>query len=210
MTAKRSPRGLACFWYPLIGLAGPGGLWRFPPAPAGRCCPSGRPRPGTGHRPQRGRAAAVVQQRHLAQNRAGADLGHRLAVDLHLQYAVEEQEQFLPGLALLDQGPARPQPPELCPTRKWACSTGGISKARRCTISVDTWISGSNGDQRLLRTVTPIPSPVPRPADYESEALALSCRRSPRRSTRYVLDGIGISSRARLMAWSKLSAMPRA
>jgi hypothetical protein len=51
---------------------------------------------------QRRHAPALVQQRHLAQDRARADLGHRLAVDLHLEHSIEQQEQLLALLALLD------------------------------------------------------------------------------------------------------------
>lgn len=78
------------------------GPWRSPPAPAGRSGPWGRPPPGRGHGPQRGRAPTVLQQRHLPR----ADLGDRLAVDLHLEHAVEQQEQLLALLALPDQGAA--------------------------------------------------------------------------------------------------------
>ena len=44
---------------------------------------------------------------------ARANLGHRLAVDLHPQHPVEQQEQLVAVLALLDQGPAGPEPQEL-------------------------------------------------------------------------------------------------
>jgi hypothetical protein len=58
--------------------------------------------PAWGHRPQRRHPPALTQQRHLAQDRARTDLGHRLAVDLHLEHAVEQQEQLVTALILLD------------------------------------------------------------------------------------------------------------
>ena len=62
---------------------------------------------------QRRRAPALVQQRQLPQDRSRTDLGHWLAVDLHLEHAVEQQEQLVTLLVLLDQGPAGLEPPEL-------------------------------------------------------------------------------------------------
>jgi hypothetical protein len=54
-----------------------------------------------------------VQQRHLAHDRPGANLGHRLAIDLQPQHPIKQQEQLLTLLALLDQGPPGLQPSEL-------------------------------------------------------------------------------------------------
>ena len=63
--------------------------------------------PTWGHGPQGRHALSLVQQGHLAHDRPRANLGHRLAVDLHPQDAVEQQEQLIALFALLDQGPAR-------------------------------------------------------------------------------------------------------
>src|SRR5215207_2936803 len=63
-------------------------------------------------RPQGGRAPAPLEQGHLADHGAGAELGDRLAVDLDPQHAVEEQVHVGAGLALLDQDLVALQAPE--------------------------------------------------------------------------------------------------
>src|SRR5215218_9352243 len=69
--------------------------------------------PARGHGPQGGRAPAPLEQGHLADHGPGAELGHRLAVDLDHQHAVEEQVHVGAGLALLDQDLAVLEPPEV-------------------------------------------------------------------------------------------------
>src|SRR5436190_17863646 len=54
-------------------------------------------------RPDRRRPLAAFEQRTLAEQGAGADLSHGVAVDLDIDDAVEEQEELPAFLALLDQ-----------------------------------------------------------------------------------------------------------
>src|SRR4029450_3027057 len=68
--------------------------------------------PAAGHRPQGGRAAPPLQQRHLAQDGPRADLGDLPAVPLHGQDTLEEEIELVAGLALLDQALAGRQAPE--------------------------------------------------------------------------------------------------
>src|SRR5437588_10608912 len=56
-----------------------------------------------GCRPERRLAGAALQKRPLADECAGADLGHLLVVDLDGEHTVEEQVEHVTGLALLDE-----------------------------------------------------------------------------------------------------------
>src|SRR6476619_6088887 len=58
---------------------------------------------GRANSPQRRGAAAVAEHGTLAEDRARADLGHDLAVDLDVEDAVQQYEQLAAGIALLDQ-----------------------------------------------------------------------------------------------------------
>ena len=60
--------------------------------------------PTRSERPQRGGTAAALQQRTLTQDRSGTDLGNPVAVDLHVENSVQQQEDRVTGCALLDQG----------------------------------------------------------------------------------------------------------
>src|SRR5438093_8513875 len=56
-----------------------------------------------GRRAERRLAGAAFEQRPLADERAGTDLGDLLAVDLDGEHAVEEQVEHVAGLALFDE-----------------------------------------------------------------------------------------------------------
>ena len=56
-----------------------------------------------GDGPQRRGALAAFEHGSLAEHRAGAELGDRLAVDLDRQDAVEQEEQLGARCTLLDQ-----------------------------------------------------------------------------------------------------------
>jgi hypothetical protein len=88
------------------------GLWPALGAPADRSVAGDDRDPARRHRPQGGCPPAAPQQRHFTEDRARPDLGDHLAVHLDGQDTIKQQEQLVTWLALLDQGLARPQPPE--------------------------------------------------------------------------------------------------
>ena len=81
----------------------PGATPRAPPEPTRSPHPAARrPRaPASSRTPTR--CASALEQRQLADQRPGPELGDLLAVDLDVDHAVQDQEQLLPLLALRDQ-----------------------------------------------------------------------------------------------------------
>src|SRR5205823_14241193 len=68
--------------------------------------------PALRDRAQRRRAQPALDHRALPEDRAGAELGERLPVDLEREHTVEHEEHLVAGLALLRQQRARLELPD--------------------------------------------------------------------------------------------------